>query len=59
MRVCSTVAHVTECPSCAQLTSSPHPGTLNFHDILDGHPKADEALRMLYRPGHYDLIYAR
>lgn len=33
-------------------------GTLNFHDILDSHPKAAAALCMLYRPGHYDLIYA-
>ena len=52
-------AHATECAGCAQLTSSPLSGTRNFHDILDGHPKADGALRMLYRPGHYDLIYAR
>jgi len=33
-------------------------GALNFHDLLDAHPKASTALRMLYRPGHYDLIYA-
>ena len=51
--------HAAERASCAQLTFCPLSGTLNFHDILDGHPKADEALRMLYRPGHYDLIYAR
>jgi hypothetical protein len=34
-------------------------GTLNFHDIhlSEAIPKTRHSLRMLYRPGHYDLLY--